>query len=146
MLKNILDVTYGCMVYQEQVMEICRTLAGYSYGRADLVRRAMAKKKHSVMEKERHSFVYGDKNPDGTVNCVGAVANGIDEKDANEIFDEMSGFASYAFNKSHAAAYAYLAYQTAFLKCHYTKEYMAALMSSVLDYTDKLIELSLIHI
>lgn len=140
MLKNILDVTYGCMVYQEQVMEICRTLAGYSYGRADLVRRAMAKKKHSVMEKERHSFVYGDKNPDGTVNCVGAVANGIDEKDANEIFDEMSGFASYAFNKSHAAAYAYLAYQTAFLKCHYTKEYMAALMSSVLDYTDKLIE------
>lgn len=121
-------------------MEICRTLAGYSYGRADLVRRAMAKKKHDVMQKERHSFVYGDKNPDGTVNCVGAVANGVSEKDANEIFDEMSGFASYAFNKSHAAAYAYLSYQTAYLKCHYTKEYMAALMSSVLGNTDKLIE------
>ncbi|MGN1481150.1 DNA polymerase III subunit alpha [Porcipelethomonas sp.] len=140
LLKNILDVTYGCMVYQEQVMEICRTLAGYSYGRADLVRRAMAKKKHDVMEKERHSFVYGEKNPDGTISCAGAVANGVSEKDANEIFDEMSGFASYAFNKSHAAAYAYLAYQTAFLKCHYVKEYMAALMSSVLDNTDKLIE------
>lgn len=139
-LKEILEITYGCMVYQEQVMEICRVAAGYSYGRADLVRRAMAKKKHDVMEKERHTFIYGSKNNDGTTECYGAVSNGIDEKTANEIFDEMSGFASYAFNKSHAAAYAYLAYQTAFLKCHFKKEYMAALMSSVLDNTDKLSE------
>lgn len=139
-LESILDVTYGCMVYQEQVMEICRVAAGYSYGRADLVRRAMAKKKHDVMEKERQIFVYGSKGEDGSAVCSGAVANGIDEKTANEIFDEMSGFASYAFNKSHAAAYAYLAYQTAYLKCHYTKEYMAALMSSVLGNSDKLAE------
>ena len=140
LLENILDVTYGCMVYQEQVMEICRTLAGYSYGRADLVRRAMAKKKHDVMEKERHSFIYGEKNSDGSINCIGAVANGVSEETANEIFDEMTGFASYAFNKSHAAAYAYLAYQTAYLKCHYFKEYMAALMTSVLSMTSKLME------
>ena len=139
-LKNILNVTYGCMVYQEQVMEICRVAAGYSYGRADLVRRAMAKKKHDVMEKERNIFLYGNKNDDGTTECCGAIANGINEKTANEIFDEMSGFASYAFNKSHAAAYAYLSYQTAYLKCHYMKEYMAALMSSVLGNTDKLSE------
>lgn len=135
-LESILSVTYGCMVYQEQVMEICRTAAGYSYGRADLVRRAMAKKKHDVMENERRVFVYGDKASE----CIGAIANGIDEKTANEIFDEMSGFASYAFNKSHAAAYAYLAYQTAYLKCHYMQEYMAALMSSVLGNSDKLAE------
>ena len=128
------------MVYQEQVMEICRVAAGYSYGRADLVRRAMAKKKHDVMEKERNIFLYGNKNDDGTTECCGAIANGINEKTANEIFDEMSGFASYAFNKSHAAAYAYLSYQTAYLKCHYMKEYMAALMSSVLGNTDKLSE------
>lgn len=140
LLENILDVTYGCMVYQEQVMEICRVMAGYTYGRADLVRRAMAKKKHDVMEKERQIFVYGSNGEDGSAVCAGAVANGIDEKTANEIFDEMSGFASYAFNKSHAAAYAYLSYQTAYLKCHYTKEYMAALMSSVLGNTDKLAE------
>ena len=140
LLKNILDVTYGCIVYQEQVMEICRTLAGYSYGRADLVRRAMAKKKHDVMEKERHSFIYGDTDSEGKISCTGALANGVSEQTANEIFDEMSGFASYAFNKSHAAAYAYLAYQTAYLKCHYMKQYMSALMSSVLDNTDKLIE------
>lgn len=140
LLKDILDVTYGCIVYQEQVMQICRNLAGYSYGRADLVRRAMAKKKADVMEKERKSFIYGDKNADGTVNCIGAVGNGVDEKIANEIFDEMSSFASYAFNRSHAAAYAYLSYQTAYLKCHYYKEYMAALMTSVLDNTSKIIE------
>lgn len=135
-LEKILNVTYGCMVYQEQVMEICRIAAGYSYGRADLVRRAMAKKKHDVMENERKVFIYGDSDS----GCAGALANGIDEKTANEIFDEMSGFASYAFNKSHAAAYAYLAYQTAYLKCHYLKEYMAALMSSVLGNSDKLSE------
>lgn len=128
LLENILDVTYGCMVYQEQVMEICRVVGGYSYGRADLVRRAMAKKKHDVMEKERQVFVEG------------AVKNGVSEVVANDIFDEMSSFASYAFNKSHAAAYAYLSYQTAYLKCHYLKEYMAALMSSVFGNTDKLSE------
>lgn len=122
-------------------MQIFRTLAGYSYGRADVVRRAMAKKKLSVLENERKAFLYGSKNDDGTVNCVGAVANGVDEKTANEIFDEMISFASYAFNKSHAAAYATLAYQTAYLKCHYLKEYMAALMTSVmLEGTDKLFE------
>ncbi|MBP0963071.1 MAG: DNA polymerase III subunit alpha, partial [Oscillospiraceae bacterium] len=139
LLKPILDVTYGCIVYQEQVMQICRQLAGFSYGRADLVRRAMAKKKHEVMEKERNNFIYGLKNEDGTVECCGAVANGVPAEVANAIFDEMSSFASYAFNKSHAAAYATVAYQTAYLKCHYTKEYMAALMTSVLDNTDKII-------
>ena len=132
LLKDILDVTYGCIVYQEQVMQIFRTLAGYSYGRADIVRRAMAKKKHDVLASERKAFVYGESNPDGTVNCKGCINNGIDEKTANEIFDEMSSFASYAFNKSHAAAYATVAYQTAYLKCHYFKEYMASLMTSVL--------------
>lgn len=140
LLKDILEVTYGCIVYQEQVMEICRKLAGYSYGRADLVRRAMSKKKHDVMDKERNSFIYGDVNADGTVNCVGAVKNGVPEDVANDIFDEMSSFASYAFNKSHAAAYAYLAYQTAYLKCHYFSKYMAALMTSVLSNTSKLME------
>lgn len=140
LLKDILDVTYGCIVYQEQVMEICRTLAGYSYGRADLVRRAMSKKNHDVMDKERNSFIHGETNADGTVNCVGAIKNGVSEIVANDIFNEMSSFASYAFNKSHAAAYAYLAYQTAFLKCHYFNEYMAALMTSVLSNTSKLME------
>ncbi len=125
-LKSILDVTYGCILYQEQVMEICRVLANYTYGRADLVRRAMAKKKHDVMEKERESFVMGCRN------------NGIDPNDANELFDDMSGFASYAFNKSHACAYALLAYQTAYLKYHYFGDYMAALMTSVLSNTQKL--------
>ncbi len=142
LLKEILEVTYGCIVYQEQVMQICRKLAGYSYGRADIVRRAMSKKKSDVMQKERHSFVYGEKNPDGSVNCVGAIANGVDEKIANEIFDEMINFASYAFNKSHAAAYATVAYQTAYLKCHFYKEYMSALMTSVIDNTSKIIEYS----
>ncbi len=128
MLKEILDVTYGCIVYQEQVMEICRKMAGYSYGRADLVRRAMAKKKHKVMLEEREVFVEGAKN------------NGVSEETANEIFDEMVSFASYAFNKSHAAAYAHICYQTAYLKCHHFKEYMAALMTSCLDSVGKLIE------
>lgn len=114
LLKNILSVTYGCIVYQEQVMEICRTLAGYTYGHADKVRRAMAKKKHEEMEKERMSFVEG---------CI---TNNIPRETADSIFDEMSGFASYAFNKSHAAAYSYVAYQTAYLKCHFFKEFMAA--------------------
>ena len=117
LLEKILKVTYGCIVYQEQVMEICRTLAGYSYGRADLVRRAMAKKKHDVMEKERTFFVDG---------CL---KNGISGDIADDIFDEMAGFASYAFNKSHAAAYSVVAYRTAYLKCHFYKEYMASLMT-----------------
>ena len=140
LLKGILDVTYGCIVYQEQVMEIVRKLAGYSYGRADLVRRAMAKKKTAVMQQEREHFIHGLKRPDGSFECVGAVRNGVDEQTADAIFDEMASFASYAFNKSHAAAYALLAYQTAFLKCHYPREYFAALLTSVLDNADKLAE------
>ncbi len=140
LLEDILNVTYGCIVYQEQVMQICRKLAGYSYGRADLVRRAMSKKKADVMEQERNNFIYGKVNDDGTTECVGAVANGVPANVANDIFDEMSSFASYAFNKSHAAAYAFVAYQTAYLKCHYPKEYLAALLTSVLDNTDKVIE------
>ncbi len=136
LVKDILSVTYGCMVYQEQVMEICRKVAGYSYGRADLVRRAMAKKKIDVMEKERHNFVYGLEE-NGKVQCVGAVANGVSEKTANELFDEMSNFAKYAFNKSHAAAYAFVSYQTAWLKCHYPHELLAATLTSVLDQTTK---------
>lgn len=138
-LKNILDVTYGCIVYQEQVMQICRELAGFSYGRADLVRRAMSKKKASVMQKEREHFIYGLKNKDGTIECTGCIANDIPESVANEIFDEMSAFAAYAFNKSHAAAYAYISYQTAWLKQHYPKEYMAALLTSILDNTPKVV-------
>lgn len=134
LLKDILEVTYGCIVYQEQVMQICRTVGGYSYGRADLVRRAMAKKKKDVMENERNAFIYGTET-----NC-GAVKNGVSAEIANEIFDEMSSFASYAFNKSHAAAYAWLAYQTAYLRCHYYKEYMIALMTSVMESAGKLNE------
>ena len=137
LLKDILDVTYGCIVYQEQVMQIFRTLAGYSFGRADIVRRAMSKKKHDVMEKERKNFIYGLTNEDGTVECVGAVNNGVDEKTANEIFDTMSDFSQYAFNKSHAAAYAFLAYRTAYLKAHYPNEYFASLISSVLEDSNK---------
>ena len=134
LLKDILDVTYGCIVYQEQVMQIFRVLAGYSYGRADIVRRAMAKKKADVLEAERKAFIYGEEG-----QCAGAVANGVPEKVANEIFDEMTSFASYAFNKSHAAAYATISYQTAYLKCHFYKEYMAALMTNaLLDTTEKL--------
>ena len=134
LLRDILDVTYGCIVYQEQVMQICRKLGGYSYGRADLVRRAMAKKKKDVMEQERSAFIYGTET-----NC-GAVANGVPEKTANEIFDDMAAFATYAFNKSHAAAYAFLAYQTAYLRCHHYKEYMVGLMTSVPDNAAKLLE------
>ena len=125
MLRPILEVTNGCMVYQEQVMEIFRSLAGYSLGRADIVRRAMSKKKHDVMEKERATFIEG---------CG---KNGISKETANSIFDDMTSFASYAFNKSHSAAYALVAYQTAYLKCHYPAEFMAALMTSVIDWTDK---------
>ncbi len=139
-LKTILDVTYECMVYQEQVMQICRELAGYSYGRADIVRRAMSKKKHDVMLKERANFVHGIVDENGTVVCEGAVRRGIDEKTANEIFDEMISFASYAFNKAHAAAYAYVAYQTAWLKCHYPCEFLAALLTSFLDNTGKVVQ------
>ena len=140
LLKPILKVTYGCIVYQEQVMQICRELAGYSYGRADLVRRAMAKKKADVMAQERQYFIHGKLADDGTIECPGAVANGVPEEVANAIFDEMTSFAAYAFNKSHAAAYAYVAYQTAYLKYHYKLEYMAALLTSVLENTDKVIE------
>jgi len=139
-LREILDVTNGCMIYQEQVMQIFRSLAGYSYGRADIVRRAMSKKKHDVMEKERKNFIYGLVNEDGSVECEGCVKRGVPAEIANEIFDEMSSFASYAFNKSHAAAYAYVAYQTAYLKCHYPCEFMASLMSSVLDNSGKIAE------
>ncbi|MGN0448622.1 MAG: DNA polymerase III subunit alpha [Acutalibacteraceae bacterium] len=134
LLRDILDVTYGCMVYQEQVMEICRKLAGYSYGRADLVRRAMSKKKLDVMEKERQIFIHGI---EGDSVCTGAVAHGVSEKAANDIFDEMSNFAKYAFNKSHAAAYAFVSYQTAWLKAHYPCELLAATLTSVLDSSSK---------
>lgn len=138
LLKDILNVTYGCIVYQEQVMQIFRTLAGYSFGRADVVRRAMSKKKHDVMERERHNFIYGLVGEDGSVECTGAVQNGVDEETANKIFDTMSDFSQYAFNKSHAAAYAFLAYRTAYLKCHFPKEYFSALISSVLDDAGKI--------
>ncbi len=134
LLRDILDVTYGCIVYQEQVMQICRKIGGYSYGRADLVRRAMAKKKKDVMQKERDAFIYGT-----DTNC-GALKNGVSEEAASEIFEEMSAFATYAFNKSHAAAYAYLAYQTAYLRRYYYKEYMVGLLTSVLDSPNKLPE------
>ncbi|MBQ7294961.1 MAG: DNA polymerase III subunit alpha [Clostridia bacterium] len=137
LLRDILDVTYGCMVYQEQVMEICRKLAGYSYGRADLVRRAMSKKKLDVMEKERQNFIYGLRNDKGETECCGCLANGVSAETANDIFDEMSNFAKYAFNKSHAAAYAYVSYQTAWLKCHYPCELLAATLTSVLDSSAK---------
>ena len=133
MLEPILKPTYGCIVYQEQVMQIVRDLAGYSLGRSDLVRRAMSKKKTSVMEKERQNFIYG--NPEE--NVPGCISNGIDEKTANKIYDDMIDFAKYAFNKSHAACYAVVAYQTAYLKTYYTVEFMAALMTSVVDNTDK---------
>ena len=135
-LEPILAPTYGCIVYQEQVMEIVRVLAGYTLGRSDLLRRAMSKKKASVMEKERQNFVYGNKED----NVPGCVANGIDETVANKIYDEMTDFAKYAFNKSHAAAYAVVSYQTAYLKYYYPVEYMAALMTSVLDNTTKVSE------
>jgi DNA polymerase III subunit alpha len=135
-LEPILSPTYGCIVYQEQVMQIVRDLAGYSYGRSDLVRRAMSKKKVSVMEKERRNFVYGNIEEE----VLGCIANGIPEMVANHIYDEMIDFAKYAFNKSHAAAYAMICYQTAFLKCYYPLEFMAALMTSVIDNTGKVSE------
>ena len=138
MLEDILRVTYGCIVYQEQVMQILRKLAGYSLGRADIVRRAMSKKKHDVMEKERRIFIEGLVDDDGNVVVEGCLRRGVDRKTATAIYDEMESFASYAFNKSHATAYAKVSYQTAYLKCHYPKEYMAALMSSVLDSQNKL--------
>lgn len=138
MLKEILEVTYGCIVYQEQVMQIFRTLAGYSLGRADIVRRAMSKKKHVVMEKERNIFIHGLTDENGNIVVDGCIRRGIDEKTANSIYDEMESFASYAFNKSHAAAYASISYKTAWLKCYYPREYMAALLSSVLDNQNKM--------
>ena len=137
LLENILNVTYGCMVYQEQVMQIVRELAGYSYGRSDLVRRAMSKKKVSVMELERKNFIYGINDEEGNEVVRGAVRNGVDEFTANKIFDEMMDFASYAFNKSHAAAYAVVAYQTAWLKHYYPVEFLAASLNSFLGSSDK---------
>ncbi|MBQ1507085.1 MAG: DNA polymerase III subunit alpha, partial [Ruminococcus sp.] len=138
LLENILNVTYGCLVYQEQVMQTLRTLAGYSLGRADIVRRAMGKKKHDVMEREREIFIHGMTDENGNVTVDGCLRRGVDEKTANEIYDEMENFARYAFNKSHAAAYANISYKTAWLKCHYPGEYMSALLSSVLDNQNKL--------
>ena len=142
LLKPILDITYGCIVYQEQVMQIFRSLAGYSLGRADIVRRAMSKKKHEVMKKERESFLYGERAEDGTVLCEGAIARGVEKSVAEEIYDDVALFSSYAFNKSHAAAYTVVAYETAYLKCHYTREYMAALLSSVLAFGGKVTQYS----
>ena len=135
-LEHILGPTYGCIVYQEQVMQIVRDLAGYTMGRSDLVRRAMSKKKAAVMEKERQNFVYGNQEE----NVKGCIENGIDEKTANHIYDEMIDFARYAFNKSHAACYAVVAYQTAYLKYYYPKEFFAALMTSVMDNVGKVSE------
>ncbi len=135
-LQPILEPTYGCIVYQEQVMQIVRDLGGYTLGRSDLVRRAMSKKKAAVMAKERQNFVYGNKEED----VPGCIANGIDEKTANKIYDDMTDFAKYAFNKSHAAAYALVAYQTAYLKYYYPVEFMAALMTSVIDNPPKVAE------
>ena len=137
-LEPILAPTYGCIVYQEQVMQIVMKLAGYTLGRSDLVRRAMSKKKGDVMIKERQNFVYGNEE-EGIPGCIN---NGIDEKTANQIWDEMLDFAKYAFNKSHAAAYAVVAYRTAYLRCHYPVEFMAALLTSVLGNTNKISEYS----
>lgn len=135
-LEPILEPTYGCIVYQEQVMQIVRDLAGYTLGRSDLLRRAMSKKKAAVMEKERQNFVYGNEE-EGVPGCI---KNGIPEKTANKIYDEMIDFAKYAFNKSHAAAYAVVSYQTAYLKYYYPVEFMAALMTSVIDNPSKVAE------
>ncbi len=132
-LVPILEATYGCIVYQEQVMQIVRELAGYTLGRSDLVRRAMSKKKQSVMEKERQNFIYGNEEE----SVPGCISRGIQEKTASHIYDTMTDFAKYAFNKSHAACYAFVSFQTAYLKCHYPQEFMAALMTSVLDNAGK---------
>ena len=137
-LEPILNVTYGCMVYQEQVMQIVRDLAGYSLGRADLVRRAMGKKKLDVMAKEREIFINGQVDENGNVVVPGCVRNGIDAESANKIFDEMAEFAKYAFNKSHAACYAVVAYRTAYLKAYYPAEFMAATLNSYLGNLDKI--------
>ncbi len=136
MLKDILDVTYGCIVYQEQVMEIFRKLAGYSLGRADIVRRAMSKKKHDVLKKEREYFIYGNEE----LKIDGALKRGVDADTANAIFDSLQEFANYGFNKAHTVAYAFICYQTAYLKANYPKEYMAALLTSVLDSPSKVSE------
>ncbi len=136
-LENILDVTYGCIVYQEQVMQIVRDIGGYSMGRADLVRRAMSKKKMDIMEEERKNFIYGTSDENGEIEITGAIRNGVDEKSANKIYDLMIDFANYAFNKSHSAAYAVVAYRTAWLKHYYPVEYMAALISSVMGNTNQ---------
>ena len=136
-LRPILDVTYGCMVYQEQVMQIVRDLAGYSYGRSDLVRRAMAKKKHKVMEEERQNFVYGSTDKDGNILIPGCIRNGVSEEAANQIYDEMISFASYAFNKSHAAAYGVVTMQTAWLKYYHPVAFMAAMINSVYGHSEK---------
>ena len=137
-LEKILNVTYGCMVYQEQVMQIVREVAGYSLGRADLVRRAMGKKKLDVMAEERKNFIYGLSDENGNVIIPGAIRNGVDEKSANKIFDEMAEFAKYAFNKSHAACYAVVAYRTAYLKTYYPAEFFAALLNSFLTTQSKI--------
>lgn len=131
-LEPILSVTYGCLVYQEQVMQIVRDLAGYTYGRSDLVRRAMGKKKMDVMLEEKQNFIYGRDNDDGSIDIMGCIRNGVSEKAAEEIYSQMVTFAQYAFNKSHAAAYAVVGYETAYLKTHYPVEFMAALMTSVM--------------
>ena len=136
LLEPILSVTYGCIVYQEQVIEIFRRLAGFSLGQADMIRRAMSKKKEKEIKKERDAFVHGD--PERGI--VGAVANGVPEVTANAIYDEILAFASYAFNKAHAVSYAFVSYRTAYMKCHYPREYMAALLTSVLDSTTKVAE------
>ena len=140
LLKEILGVTSGCIIYQEQVMQIFRTLAGYSLGRADIVRRAMSKKKLAVMESEREIFIHGLTDDDGNIIVEGCIRRGVDEKTAISVYNEMESFAHYAFNKSHAAAYAYVTYQTAFLKYYYPVEYMAALMTSVIDKPTKVAE------
>ena len=136
MLKPILEVTYGCIVYQEQVIDIFRKLAGFSLGQADMIRRAMSKKKEKEIQKEREAFVHGDPER----NIPGCVANGVPETVANDIYDEILDFASYAFNKAHAVSYAIVSYRTAYMKCHYPQQYMAALLTSVLDNTTKVAE------
>lgn len=139
-LKPIMEVTYGCLVYQEQVMQVVRELGGYTYGRSDLVRRAMGKKKMDVMEEERRYFVYGKEDENGNIEIAGCIRNGVPEDIANQIFDDMIDFAKYAFNKSHAAAYGVVAYQTAYLKYYYAAEFMAAMLTSVMDISTKVAE------
>ncbi|HBK84736.1 MAG TPA: DNA polymerase III subunit alpha, partial [Firmicutes bacterium] len=137
LLEPILNISYGCLVYQEQVQQIARSLAGYSLGRADILRRAMGKKKQEVMEQERTMFIHGSVDENGKVLVPGAVRLGVPEQLANQVFDEMAEFAKYAFNKAHAACYAVLAYRTAWLKVHYPAEFMAAALSSVANDADK---------